>query len=121
MRLANDIVIEHIADVTGRGHAIPRLHQAGLVLLADNIHAELDAFVTDENRRPGDEFAHLMLALAAERAVEGVLGLAAARLTHDTRFASLGLNMLDRRQPGTQRQKSLPAVALGPAAAPDAL
>src|SRR3712207_9162047 len=39
------------------------------------IHAELDALVADEHRRPGDQLAHLVLALPAEGAVEGVLGV----------------------------------------------
>src|SRR5205807_915393 len=41
-----------------------------------------DAFVTDEYRWAGDELAHLVLALAAERAIERVLGLAASDLAH---------------------------------------
>src|SRR5215467_2671061 len=37
----------------------------------DNVDAQLNAFVADERwRRPGNELAHLVLALAAERAVE---------------------------------------------------
>src|ERR1700757_1069672 len=43
-----------------------------LVLLADDVHAEFDAFVADEHRRAGDELAHLLLGLAAERAIEGI-------------------------------------------------
>jgi hypothetical protein len=52
------------------------------MLLADDVHAQLDAFIADENRRPGDELSDLMLALSAERTVEGVLGIAAARFGH---------------------------------------
>ena len=63
-------------------HAVARLHQRGLVLLADDVHAELDAFIADEDRRPGNELAHLVLALAAEGAVEGVLGVGSAHLAH---------------------------------------
>src|SRR6202011_5986800 len=62
--------------------AVARLHQRGLVLLADDVHAQFDAFVADEYRRAGDELAHLVLALAAERAIERVLGLAASDLAH---------------------------------------
>jgi hypothetical protein len=35
---------------------------------ADNVHAQFDAFVADKYGRTGDELAHLVLALAAERA-----------------------------------------------------
>src|SRR5690606_7274293 len=55
-----------------------------LRLLADDVHAELDALVADEHRRAGDQLADLVLALAAERAVEGVLAVRAAGLAHVT-------------------------------------
>src|SRR6266853_2045046 len=38
--------------------------------LADDVVAQLDALVADEHRRPGDQLPHLVLALAAEGAVE---------------------------------------------------
>ena len=76
--LADHIVVEHLQDFLRGRHALARLHHRGLVLLADDVHAQLDAFVADEHRRTGDQLAHLVLALAAERAVERVLGIAAA-------------------------------------------
>ena len=39
-------------------------------LVADDVVAQLDAFVADEHRRPGDQLLHLMLALAAEGAIQ---------------------------------------------------
>src|ERR1700722_902457 len=80
--LADDVVVEHLADVARRRHPVPRLDQRRLVLLTDDVHAELDAFVADEDGRSGDELADLVLALAAEGAVEGVLRISAARLGH---------------------------------------
>src|SRR5262245_17041968 len=80
--LPDDVVVEHFSDFLGRRDAVARFHQRGLVLLADDVHAQFDALVADENRRPGDKLAHLVLALAAERAVERVLGIAAADLAH---------------------------------------
>jgi hypothetical protein len=50
--------------------------------LADDVHAQFDALVADKYGRTGDELAHLVLALAAERAVERILGFAAADLVH---------------------------------------
>jgi len=50
------------------------------VLFADDVHAQFDAFIAYEYRRTGYEFAHLVLALSAERAVEGILGVATAGL-----------------------------------------
>src|SRR5690606_41242142 len=69
---------EHIDDFLRCGHALARLHHRGLVLLADDVHAKFDAFVADEHRGTGDQLAHFVLALAAERAVERVLGISAA-------------------------------------------
>ncbi len=51
-------------------------------ILDDDVQAKLDAFVANEDGRPGNELAHLILALAAERAVERVLRIAAANLAH---------------------------------------
>ncbi len=64
--LADHVVVQHLADLARRRHPVARLHQMGLMLLADDVHAELDAFVADEHRRAGDELAHLVLGLAAE-------------------------------------------------------
>ena len=80
--LADDVVVENLADFLRRRNAVARLHQRGLVLLADDVHAQFDAFVADEHRGAGDELAHLVLALAAERAVQGVLRIAAADFAH---------------------------------------
>src|SRR5689334_7299086 len=77
MHLADDVVVEHLADLARGGNPVPRFHQRGLVLLADDVHAQLDALIADENRRAGDELANLVLALAAEGAVERVLRVAA--------------------------------------------
>ncbi len=80
--LADNVVVEDLADVLGRRNAVARLDQRGLVLFADDVHAQLDAFIADEHGRAGDELTHLVLALAAERAVEGVLRIAAAGFGH---------------------------------------
>src|SRR5690242_982733 len=78
--LADHVIVEHLADLAGRRHAISRLHQVCLVLLTDYVHAEFDAFIADEHGGPGDELAHLMLGFATERAVESVLRI--GRLAH---------------------------------------
>ena len=77
--LADDVIVEDALDLFRGRHAFLGLDQRGFVLLADDVHAELDAFIADEHGRAGDELAHLVLALAAERAVESVLGLSAGR------------------------------------------
>ncbi len=80
--LPDHVVVEHLADFLRRRNAVARLHQRGFVLLADDVHAEFDALIADEHGRAGNELAHFVLALAAERAVEGVLGIAAADFAH---------------------------------------
>jgi hypothetical protein len=42
-------------------------------LVTDDVVAQVDALVADEHRRAGDQLLHLVLALAAERAVEKLL------------------------------------------------
>ena len=83
-----------------RRHPVARLHEARLVLLADDVHAELDALVANEHRRARDELADLVLALAAERAVEGVLGVAVGFAHSDLVPRRLGVaaTLLSRRR-----------------------
>jgi len=80
--LTDDIVVENFAYLLRGRNAVARLHQRGLVLLANDVHAQFDALVADEYGRAGDELAHLVLALATERAVERILGIATADLAH---------------------------------------
>src|SRR6516164_5721402 len=80
--LTDDIVVKNFAYLLGGRDAVARLHQRGFILLADDVHAQFDALVANEHGRAGDELAHLVLALAAERAVERILGIVAADLAH---------------------------------------
>src|SRR5713226_7310844 len=80
--LADDVIVEDFSDLLGGWDAVARFHQRGLVLLADDVHAQLDALIADEHGRTGNELADLVLALAAERAIERVLGIASADLAH---------------------------------------
>src|SRR5260370_33846458 len=80
--LADYIVVEDLAYLLWRRDAVARLHQRGFVLLANDVHAQFDTLVADKYGRAGDELAHLVLDLAAERAVERILGFAAADLAH---------------------------------------
>ena len=82
MVLADHIVIEDLADFLRRRDAVARFYQPGLVVLADNVHAQLDAFVANVDSCAGNELAQLVLALAAEGAIERVRGITAAGLAH---------------------------------------
>src|SRR5579863_4961857 len=76
LRLADHIIVEDLANLSRRGDAVLAFDERGLALLADDVHAQFDAFVANEHRGTGDEFAHFVLALAAERAVERIFGVA---------------------------------------------
>src|SRR6185369_9544045 len=80
--LADHVVVQHLADFLRRRDAVARLHQRGLVLLTDDIHAKFDALVADEYGWTRDEFADFVLALSTERAIQRVLGVACANLAH---------------------------------------
>jgi hypothetical protein len=69
--LADDVLIEDLLDLRRLRHR--RRRGQGLFLVAflgDDVVAEIDALVADVDRRPRDQLAHLVLALAAERADE---------------------------------------------------
>src|ERR1700688_3673074 len=87
--LTDDIVVEDLADLHRGRNFVARFRQRRLVLLGDDIQAKLDTLVTNENGRPGNEFAHLVLALAAERAGERVLRIAAVNLRAALRDATV--------------------------------
>src|SRR5262249_29846847 len=59
--------VEHPA-AGRRGSGLTAL--LGVVGIADSVHADLHAPVTNEDARPGNELAHVVLALAAKRAEE---------------------------------------------------
>ena len=71
--LADHILIQHMVDVGRSRDAVMPLGQRGLMLFTDDIHAQLDALVTDEHRRPGNQLADFMLALSAERTEKSAL------------------------------------------------
>src|SRR5580658_9095805 len=85
MILTNHVIVENLADFLRRWYPVPGFAQSGLGILAADIRAQLNAFIADEHRRPGDELADLMLALSAERAVERILRIAARDLAHSCR------------------------------------
>src|SRR5262245_9976100 len=80
--LADDVVVEDLADLLWGRNIIARFPRQGLVLLPDDVQAKLDAFIANKDGWPGNELAHLVLVLAAERAVERALRIAAASLAH---------------------------------------
>src|SRR6266404_2560101 len=118
MALTDDVIVEDLADFLRGRNAVARLHQRGFVLLADDIHAELNALVADEHSGTRDQFADLVLALATERAIERVLGVARADLTHSyLRPSARSLHSGTYRYRVVDRAKSVPKKTLRPDAA----
>src|ERR1700694_2121762 len=68
--LTDDVLVEDLLDFVGLGELVARTFGAVLKLLADDVVAQLDAFVADEHRRAGDQLADLVLTLPAEGAVQ---------------------------------------------------
>jgi hypothetical protein len=58
--------------------------------IADDVIAQVDALIADENRRPCDQLLHFVLALAAEGAVQGFFGRRAFFLGHVGSASLLG-------------------------------
>ena len=75
--LADHIIIQHLADVARNWHAVSGFQARCFRFFADDVHAQFDTFITDEHRRPRDQLADLMLALATERAIQGIFAVAA--------------------------------------------
>src|SRR4029077_6011296 len=93
--LADHILIEDGLDL-GRLGGAPDLPALLLLpLLRDDVVAELDALVADVDGGPGDELAHVVLALAGERALQGAVAF--ARSGHSR-------SLMD----GTERRPALP-------------
>ena len=68
--LAHDVLIQGPLDLRGLRQLRCARFLRLFPFLGDDLVAEVHAFVADENRRAGDQFLYLFLALAAERALE---------------------------------------------------
>ena len=68
--LTNDILIQHLLYFMGLGQLVAGSFSLFFELLADDVIAELYAFIAHKHGWPGNEFAHFVLALATERAVQ---------------------------------------------------
>jgi len=66
MRLADHVIVENLADLLRAGHAVGGFEPRRLRFLADDVHAEFDAFIADEHRWACNQLSDFVLALAAE-------------------------------------------------------
>ena len=86
--LPDHVIIKHSTDVFGRRNTVCRFETGRFGLFADDVHAQLDTFIADENGRPCNQLAHLMLAFSTKAAVESVLAIAARIRSHQKPFQS---------------------------------
>src|SRR5206468_72572 len=75
--LPDHVAVEELPDLVRLGELVEHPDLTGLgELLLDDLVAEVDALVADVDARAGDQLLDLLLALAAERALEEVAALA---------------------------------------------
>jgi hypothetical protein len=105
MALADHIIVQDLEDLGRRGNALARLHERGFVFLADDLHAQFDAFIADEHGRARNQLTDLVLALSAEGAIQGVLGLRSTRLAHSTPSKLPDPTRRARKKPARNRRR----------------
>ena len=81
--LADHVVIQRLEDILRAGNpAVLLAGDAGLGFLADDVIAQLNAFIADEHGGASNQLAHLMLRLTAEAAVKGAFRVGSAQFRH---------------------------------------
>jgi len=82
--LPDHVLIEDRADFPGSRQLVRAALGLGFLhLLADDVIAQVDALVADKYRGASNQFAHFMLAFAAEGAIEQLaVVLAVAGVSH---------------------------------------
>ena len=73
--LTNHVIIQHMFDFGRVWDPFAGAYQLCLVFFTDDVHAQFNAFVTNEDVRSGNQFADLVLGLSAEATVQGIFGV----------------------------------------------
>src|SRR5690606_3457345 len=120
--LADHVLVEDLEDLLGLGQRAAGALRLLLELLADDVVAQLHAFIADEHARARDQLADLVLALPAERAAEALAAVAGtARSVFGHAFADRSLRGGSAREshprPGPQARPG-PRASRGRGAAP---
>src|SRR5690606_4425690 len=72
--LPDYVVVEKRLDLGGYGKLVAHgIARGFLGFFQDDVVTQVDAFIADEHRRPGDKLAHFMLVLATEGAMQGFI------------------------------------------------
>src|SRR5690606_38076623 len=98
--LTNDVTIKEFLDFGRRRQLVANGVTSSLLgLFQNDVVAEVDAFIADEHRRPGDKLAHLMLAFATKGAVQGFIVARTFFFGHRN-FGSIKAASGERRESG---------------------
>ena len=76
VHLTDHIVIKNLTNLGWSRNTITGFQTSRFGFFTNNVHAQLNAFITDEHCWPGNQLTHLMLALAAKAAIKSVLTVA---------------------------------------------
>ncbi len=76
--LADDVLVEEAVDLVGRGQRRTGRPSLALLVVGDDVVADIDTLVADEDGRAGDELPDVVLVLVAERATEDLGAFALA-------------------------------------------
>jgi hypothetical protein len=64
--LADNVLIKEVFDFAWLGKRRPCSYRLSLLIVSDDLVADVDALIADIDRWPGNEFLHLVLRLSAE-------------------------------------------------------
>src|SRR5713226_8647565 len=71
--LTDDVFIQKRFDLAGLGQRRPRRYRLSLLIVGDDLVADVDALIADVNRRARNELFDFVLRLAAEGTAQGVV------------------------------------------------
>src|ERR1041385_3290317 len=72
--LADDVFVEKRFDFVRLGKGRTRRYRLSLLIVADDLIADVDAFIADVDRRTSNEFLDFILRFTAERTSQCVVG-----------------------------------------------
>src|SRR2546429_7225171 len=86
--LADNVFVEKSFDLARLGQRRTRGHRLSLLVVADDLVADVDTLIADIHRGPGNELLHFILRLTAERAAQRVVSSSYHSLGNSVRDCS---------------------------------
>src|SRR5437588_10011063 len=72
--LTDDVLVQEILNLAGFWKRRARGYRLSLLIVGNDLVADVNALIADVNRGTGDEFLDFVLRLAAKRAAQRVIG-----------------------------------------------